>query len=106
MTPIAIRVLISMIIILCHCTSSLSMKHIDALESINVLISIIMDLLYVIVIGNKKQSVGSKLGPFWTHDVSESSFTIPIEIGCPHFPNLEEVVCEWKWLKLYTVVVS
>jgi hypothetical protein len=34
------------------------MKHVDALESNNVLISIIMDLLYLITIGNKKQGVG------------------------------------------------
>jgi hypothetical protein len=107
MTPIVIIMFFTMIIILCHYTSSLSMKHIDALESSNVLISIIMDLLYFIMIGNKKQGVGSKLEPFWTHDVFESSFTIPTKIGHPHFPNFEElVVCEWKWFKLCTIVVS
>jgi hypothetical protein len=62
-----------------------------------------MDLLYLIVIHNKKQSVGSKgkLGPFWTHDVFEFNLAIPIEIGCPHFPSFQKVVWEWKWLELY-----
>jgi hypothetical protein len=42
------------------------MKHIDAPESNNVSISIIMNLPYFIVINNKKQGVGSKnkLRPF------------------------------------------
>jgi len=39
------------------------------------------------VINDKKQNVGSKskLGPFWTHDASESNFVILIEIGCLGF---------------------
>jgi hypothetical protein len=39
------------------------------------------------VINDKKQSVGSKskLGPFWTHDASESNFVLLIEIGCLGF---------------------
>jgi len=106
MTSIVIGVFFFMIVILCHCTSSLSMKHTYALQSSNVLFSIVMDLSYFVVIGNKKQGVGFKLGLFWTHDVSKSSFMIPIEIGCLHFSNLEEVACEWKWFKLYTIVVS
>jgi hypothetical protein len=42
------------------------MKHANALESSNALISTIMDLSYFIMIGNKKQGVGpkSKLEPF------------------------------------------
>jgi hypothetical protein len=42
------------------------MKHADALESNNVLISIVMDLSYLIMINNKKQGAGfeSKLGSF------------------------------------------
>jgi hypothetical protein len=43
------------------------MKHVvDAQESSNVLVSIIMDLPYLNMIGNKKQGVGyeGKLGPF------------------------------------------
>jgi hypothetical protein len=42
------------------------MKYVDTVESSNVLVSIVMDLLYFIMIGNKKQGVGSKskLGPF------------------------------------------
>jgi hypothetical protein len=77
-------------IILCHRTNSLLMKHANALESSNVLISIVMDLSYLIVISNKKQGVGSKskLGPFWTYDAFESNFTIPIETGCPHFSSI------------------
>jgi hypothetical protein len=41
------------------------MKHGDAPKSSNVLVSIIMDMLYLIVICNKKQGVGfeGKLGP-------------------------------------------
>jgi hypothetical protein len=53
-------------IILCCHTTSLSMKHANALESNNVLISIAIDLPYLIVIGNKKIDVRfeGKLGPF------------------------------------------
>jgi hypothetical protein len=42
------------------------MKHVDAPESSNALVSIIMDLPYLNMIGNKKQGVGfeGKLGPF------------------------------------------
>jgi hypothetical protein len=36
------------------------MKHAYALESSNALISIIMDMSYFIMIGKKKQGVGSK----------------------------------------------
>jgi hypothetical protein len=83
------------------------MKYVDTVESSNVLVSIVMDLLYFIMIGNKKQGVGSKskLGPFWTHDVFESNLEIPIKTRHPHFLNFEEVACEWKWFELYTIVV-
>jgi hypothetical protein len=42
------------------------MKNANAPKSSNVLVSIIMDLMYLILISNKKQGVGSegKLGPF------------------------------------------
>jgi hypothetical protein len=42
------------------------MKHADAPESNNVLVSIVMDLPCLIAIGNKKQGAGfeGKLGPF------------------------------------------
>jgi hypothetical protein len=46
--------------ILCHRTNSLSMKHTNALELSDVLVSIIMDLLYLIMINNKKQGVRFK----------------------------------------------
>jgi hypothetical protein len=64
-----------------------------------------MDMLYLIVICNKKQGVGfeGKLGPLWTHDASKS--TIPIETKCLRFSSLQEVACEWKWLGLYVIVV-
>jgi hypothetical protein len=67
-----------------------------------------MDLLYLIVIGNKKQGVEfeGKLGPFWTHDASESNLTIPTETRCPCFSSLQKMACEWKWLELYVIVVS
>jgi hypothetical protein len=65
MTSTTIGVFFFTRIILCCCTNSL-MKHVDALESSNVLISIVMNLPYLIMISNKKQVVGSKnkLGPF------------------------------------------
>jgi hypothetical protein len=45
---------------LCCCTNSLLMKHASAL------VFIVMDLLHLIMIGNKKQGIGSKykLRPF------------------------------------------
>ncbi len=60
------------------------MKHVvDAQESSNVLVSIIMDLPYLNMIGNKKQGVGyeGKLGPFWTQDVSESSLEVLLRLN-------------------------
>jgi hypothetical protein len=49
----------------CH-TNSLSMKHVNAPKSSNVLVFIVVDLLHLIMIGNKKQSVGfeNRLGLF------------------------------------------
>jgi hypothetical protein len=58
MTSTRTNVLFFMKIILCHGTSSLLMKHADAPKSSNALISIIMDLLYLIMVGNKKQGIG------------------------------------------------
>ncbi len=58
MTPIAIGVLFFMTIILCHCTNSFFMKHIDALESSNASISIAMDSSYFIMIGNRNKVLG------------------------------------------------
>jgi hypothetical protein len=53
-------------IILCCHISSLLMKHGDAPKSSNVLVSIVVDLLYLIMICNKKQGAGfeGKLRPF------------------------------------------
>ncbi len=45
---------------LCHHTNSLSMKHVNALESKNVWVHTIMDLPPLIVMGNRKQGVGYK----------------------------------------------
>lgn len=66
------------------------MKQAYALELNNALISIIMDLSYLIVIGNKKQGARfeSKLGPFWTHDMSKSNLVDHVETRQPHYPNL------------------
>jgi hypothetical protein len=102
MTSMGTSVLFFMKIILCHCISSMSVKHVDTPESNNALVSIIMGLLYLIVISNKKQSVRSKskLGPFWAHDASKSSFVIFIKTRRPRFLSLQEVACEWKWLEL------
>ncbi len=44
---------------LCCCTNSLSTKHVNALESSNVWIFIIMDLLHLTMTHNKKLNVGS-----------------------------------------------
>jgi hypothetical protein len=37
------------------------MKHLSALEWSNALVSIVVDLLYLILIGNKKQGIGPKV---------------------------------------------
>jgi hypothetical protein len=42
---------------LCCCTNSLSTKHVDALESSNVQVFIVVNLLHLIMIGNKKLNV-------------------------------------------------
>ncbi len=107
MTSMATGMFFFMRIILCCHISSLSMKHADPPKSNNALVSIVMDLPYLIVIGNKKQGVGfeGKLGPFWTHDASESSLIVPIETRRPCFLSLQEVVCEWKWFELYVIVI-
>jgi hypothetical protein len=60
MTSMAIGVFFFTRIILCHHTSSLSLKHTNPPESSDYSISIIMDLPYLIVIGNKKQGARSK----------------------------------------------
>jgi hypothetical protein len=54
------------------------MKHVDALESNNASIFIVVDLLHLIVIGNKKQGVGfeNKWGPFWLHDALRSNHNL------------------------------
>jgi hypothetical protein len=65
MTSIATSVFFFMII-LCHCINSLLMKHANTLKSNNDLVSIIMDLSYFIMIGNKKNKVlGLKVN--WDH---------------------------------------
>jgi hypothetical protein len=48
-----------------------------------------MDLPPLIVMGNKKQGVGSKntVGPFWMHDASRFSLMITIEIKQLRFPS-------------------
>jgi len=53
------------------CTNSLLMKHIDALKLNNVWVFIVVDLLHLITIGSRKQSVGFeyKMGPFWRYDM-------------------------------------
>jgi hypothetical protein len=60
MTSIAMSMFFSTKIILCHHTSSLLMKHTNALKSSNVLVSIIMDLPYLIMINNKKEGARFK----------------------------------------------
>jgi hypothetical protein len=56
---------------------------------------IVMDLLYLIMIGNKKQGVEfeNKLGPFQLYDASRSTLTIPSKTRCPCFPNLRNERC-------------
>jgi hypothetical protein len=64
-------------------TNSLSLKHVDALESKSVWASIVTSLLHLIMIGTTKHGVGSKyrLKPFSLHDASRSNLVIPIETG-------------------------
>jgi hypothetical protein len=67
MTSTTIGMFFFMKIILCRRTSSLLMKQVDALESSNASVSIIMDMSNLIVInGSKKQGARSegKLGAF------------------------------------------
>ncbi len=91
----------------CH-TNSLSMKHVNAPKSSNVLVFIVVDLLHLIMIGNKKQSVGfeNRLGLFWLHDASRSNFTIPINNRHLCFPNLQDEGCWHKWLGMCVTFVS
>jgi hypothetical protein len=72
-------------------TNSLSMKHVNASKSSNASIFIVMDLLHLITIDNKKQGVGSKyrLRSSQSHNASKSCLTIPTKIRRPHFPNLQ-----------------
>ncbi len=72
----------------CH-TNSLLMKHVDAPKSKSVWVHIIIDLLHLIMMGNKKQGVGfeNKVGLFWMHDVSRFSVTVPIKTICFCFPS-------------------
>jgi hypothetical protein len=66
-----------------YCQSnSLSIKHVDALQSKSVWAFIITSLLHLTMICTKKYGVGSKdkLGPFSLHDASRSSLAIPVEI--------------------------
>ncbi len=78
----------------CH-TNSLSMKHVNASKSSNVSIFVVMDLLHLIAIDNKKQGVGSKdrLRSFRIQNASKSSVTIPTKTIRPHFPNLQNGGC-------------
>ncbi len=66
------------------------MKNANTLELKNAWVCEVMDLPPLIVMGNKKQGVSSKDKgrPFWTHDTSKSSLTVPIQIRCPGFPSL------------------
>ncbi len=53
------------------------MKHVHALKLNNALVFVVMGLLQLIVINNKKQGVGfeERLGPFWSHDALKFSLT-------------------------------
>ncbi len=75
--------------------SSLSIKHANALESINFEPSIVISLLHLTMIGTNKHGVGfeERLGPFSLHDASKSNFMVPIEIGHACFLTL--VVMDW-----------
>jgi hypothetical protein len=88
-TPISIDVLFFTRANLYHRTSSLSIKHVDLLESKSAWASIITSLLHLTIIGTKKHGVGSKdkLGPFSLHDASRSSLVVPIETKHVGFPT-------------------
>ncbi len=72
----------------CH-ISSLSIKHVDVLESRSAQSSIITSLIHLIMIGIKEYGVGfeDRLGPFSLHDASRSSLVVPIEIAHVHYPT-------------------
>jgi hypothetical protein len=66
----------------CH-VSSLSIKHVDVLESRSAWACIITSLLHFTMISTKKHGVGfeDRLGPFSLHDASRSNLMVPTEIG-------------------------
>jgi hypothetical protein len=57
----------------------------------------------LIMMGNKKQGVGSedKVGLFWMHDVSRFSVMVPIKTRCSCFPSF--LALGW-WQKLWHVL--
>jgi hypothetical protein len=71
----------------CH-TNSLSIKHVNALDSRSAWASIVTSLLHLTMIGTKKHCDGSKdrLRPFSLHDTSRSSLMIVTETLHAHFP--------------------
>ncbi len=89
-TSITIGVIFSTNAKLCCHTNSSLMKHVDALESKCVWVRIIIDLLPLIMMGNKKQGVGSedKVGPFSTNDAPRFNLTVLIKTGRSCFPSL------------------
>jgi hypothetical protein len=67
MTSTHIGVFFSIKTNLYYRTSSLSIKHVDVLESINSWTSIITSLLHLTMIGTKKHGVGSEIGWDYSH---------------------------------------
>jgi hypothetical protein len=65
------------------CTTSLSIKHANALKSRSAWVSIVTNLLHLIMIGTKKHGCGfeDRLGPFSLHYASRSSLVVLTKIG-------------------------
>jgi len=88
----------------CH-TSSLSIKHVNVLESRNVWVSIITSLLHLIMIGTKKHGarLENMLGPFSLHDASKSNLVILTKTRRAYFST--PLVMSWwqRWCVLHVV---
>jgi hypothetical protein len=95
MISIGIGVFFSIRANLYYHISSLSIKHVNALESRNAWASIIISLLHLAMISTNKNGIGfeDRLGPFSLHDASKSNFMVPIEIG--HACFLTSLVMDW-----------
>jgi hypothetical protein len=78
-----------------YCTNFLSMKHLDAPKSSNVLVFIVVDLLHLIVISqkNKVLSLNISWDHFLLHDALRYNLIVLIGIEHPRFSNPHDHKC-------------